>query len=127
MSEIKPTRAQSQPRGVSVDIADLDAILGGPVRFKLHGNSHEILPVSAMAYLQFINNVNEFQALNMREDLTIEEATEKTLDVFKPLIPSLTKDDLLRCTQPQIAALFSLVIERVQGKVGTSDKKKLKH
>ena len=106
-------------------MADLDAILGGPVFFKLHGKSFEIKSVTTEAYLRFIKGLNEFNALTGKEDLTVEEATDKTLAVFQPLIPELTADDLMKCTQPQVAALFNLVVERVQGKI--EGKKKVVH
>lgn len=118
----KPTRDQQSG---SVLVADLDALVSRSFQFRLHGKVHELKPVSTQRYLDYIQAMGRLSELRDKTDHTPQSIAETTLSVFQPLIPSLTKEDLMDATQEQIRALFSMVVKQVEGRLSPEiDEKK---
>lgn len=112
------SNTQSLTRQGGVEIADLDALVSKPVTFRLHGKIHTIEPVSMLRYLEFVNGMATLGVLETKKEAPLEtEMRTAVLKLFNSVIPTLTAEDLMQCTQAQIAALMSLVIDHVQGRL----------
>ena len=106
----------------SVQIADLDALISEKKFFKLHGKTFSINPVTTENYLKFIHGLSKFEKAQLEKQESPKEVIDIVIGLLNPLIPEISEDDLMKCTQAQIGALVSLVIDSVQGRV--SEKKK---
>lgn len=112
----RPARNQSSwKEGVGI-VADLDALIDEPIRFKLHGKVHTIKPISSQSFLVFTNNLAKLWDLREKNQVTPEELITKYFDLMSSVCETITVQDIKDMTQPQIASLFQLVLDAVSGK-----------
>jgi hypothetical protein len=111
----------------SIEICDLDALVDTSLSFRLHSNVHKLLPVSNIVFLRFVNGLSKIQQDVNNKQIGAEEFQAEMLSLFQSVCPTITKQDLENNTQAQTAALFSLIIDHVQGRTADDKKKMMKH
>jgi hypothetical protein len=94
-------------------VSDLDKILVEKVSFKLHGKIHTIAPLTAAQFFQYSNALNDLHASEKK--MGAEELVNKYHALAHPIVPTIEKSDIAKCTQQQIAGLFRLLIDSVTG------------
>lgn len=98
-------------------VSDLDALVAEPIAFKLHGRIFTINPISTLELLKFTNAFTKIQAIQGKADsITVSELVDAYLGVISSVCPEIERSDIENMTQPQIAALFQLVMDSVVGK-----------
>lgn len=105
-------------------VTDLDAVLESPGCVKLHGKEHEIKPVLVGEFFAFANAIAQIEQLKASESVDIDQVVNGYFGVISPICPTITKEDIRRCSASQISALMNLVQEHVMGKL-TDEKKKI--
>lgn len=102
-------------------VADLDAIIAKPVTFRLAGKLHELKPVSLKQYMGFINKLGLIDTIakqaDKKEVKMIETLTRHLAEVFGEVCDTITIDDVRKMSYSQAVALYSLIIELMQGKL----------
>lgn len=105
-------------------VTDLDALLSEPVPFKFNGKIHTLKPMGLDEFLKYTNAQFEFRS-GYENDKSIKEDFAKRFHaVLSSVCETITLDDVMHMTQPQIAALYQLVIDMVCGQVDQGDGKK---
>lgn len=104
-------------------IADLDLLVEESINFKLHGKTHSINAISTIDFLKFSSKLSALNDTFVKENLSGEELISSYFDLIFSVCNTVTLSDVEKCTQPQIAALLNLIIQKVTGKL-TEDKKK---
>lgn len=110
-----------------IEIADLDALIDTPLSFRLHGRVHTLEPVRNIVFLRFINGLNQVYKDVESKDIGADAFQETVLKLFQSVCPTITKEDIDKNTQAQTAALFSLVVDHIQGRTQDDKKKIVKH
>lgn len=110
-----------------IEIADLDALIDTPLSFRLHGKVHTLEPVRNIVFLRFINGLNQVYKDVERSEIGADEFQSTVLTLFQSVCPSIGKEDLDKNTQAQTAALFSLIVDHIQGRTREDKKKIVKH
>ena len=124
---------KAKPVSTAAVVSDLDALIAEPIAFRLHGEVHEIKPVSTVELLKFTNAFARLQTLNESSGtLTVADLVDAYTHVIASVCPTITREHVEGMTQSQVAALFQLVIESVMGKAhvapnvtASDDKKKV--
>lgn len=115
-----------QKSGKSVDvIADLDAILVEPVAFKLHGIDHVIQPITVEQAFRLSNALVHFNDLMQKHGLTAEDIIVGYFDLVQIVAPSVTREDIEKADQRQLASLFSFIVRSFTGELFAEKKKTL--
>lgn len=115
--KLMPTRSKSEP---PIRVADLDKISIRKSIFTLHGKDHVITPPDIQNWFLLIEANNELWALKDQDVVTPDELVEKYFNLMSKVCDSITKDDIRKATQMQIAGLWQLVLDMMNG----SDQKK---
>lgn len=108
-------------------VSDLDRLISKPIGFKLHGKNHAIKPMSTEHFLVVSNELGKIDAMMKKArvtDIAQDEIVEKYFKMFSSCVDTLEKDDLNKMTYPQIAALFQLILDCVNGKAQVESEKK---
>ncbi len=103
-------------------VTDLDAILQSPGHVRLHGKEHEIQPVLVGEFFAFANALAAIKDIEKRDKITLHELVDAYYGLIFPICPTITKEDILKSSQAQIAALMSMIQSHVLG--GLTDEKK---
>ena len=103
-------------------VTDLDAILQSPGFVRLHGKDHEINPILVGEFFAFANAIAHIKDMEKRDSISMTELVDAYYGMIFPVCPTITKDDILKCSQSQIAALMNVVNAHVTG--GLTDEKK---
>jgi hypothetical protein len=110
-------------------ISDLDALIEKPVSFRLHGRIHSILPITTETFMVYTNAFANLYELNKQEKISPKELILRYHDIISSVCKTVSVEDIENMTQPQIAALYQLIVDTVQGKtqaqIGEAEKKKL--
>lgn len=107
-------------------VADLDAILTKTISFKLFGKVHKIEPMSVEQFLEFTSAYARIFALREQESVTPQELVEAYgALVLSTGCQSVTKEDIGKMTQQQVAGLFQLMMDLHSGKLFADEKKSL--
>lgn len=106
-------------------MADLDALVAEPVRFRYGGKIHELKPMSLEQFLRFSNAQSALMS-SVNEDgpMTARALAEKYHRVISSVCDTISLEDIMGMEQVQVAALYQLVIDLVTGQVQTGDSKK---
>ncbi len=113
-----------KPKAPTIEVADLDALVLEPVTIKLHGKSHILNPIDTITYLKFTNEIHKFY--REENNYTPAEFVTKMHGIVSPLIPSITPQDIEKCSQTQVGALFNVCLNSVSGKLHTDVAQKKK-
>ena len=106
--------ARRQPREV---VSDLDALVSEPIAFRFNGEIHEIKPVTTIELFSFTTAFAEIQEISSRgEQVTVSELVDAYARVISSVCPTITRAHVEDMTQPQVGALFQLVMDSVVGK-----------
>ena len=90
-------------------VRDLDAILQSPGHVRLHGNIHEIKPIEVQEFFVFANALAEIREIEKREKITLDELVGSYFSLISPVCPTITKEDILKSTQEQVAELVKII------------------
>jgi hypothetical protein len=115
-----PTRREA----MSNLIADLDSLIEEKVVFRLHGNQHFISPISTLEFFKFAERLAVLNSLRDKENIKGDELVNSYYEVISSVCPSISIEDVEKCTSAQVGALFQLVLDKVMGRL-TDEKKKL--
>lgn len=103
-------------------VTDLDAIIGKAGFVKLHGKEHEIHAVLVEEFFAFANAIANIENLKSQKGITHSEYVNAHYEIIFPVCPTVTKEDINKCTISQLAAFVNLVNLHVTG--GLTDEKK---
>ena len=101
-------------------IADLDKIISDTKTFILHGRTHEIAPVTAEQFFLLSEKLHQLDCLK-EKDYTREEFAKAAHEVIESIAPSVTIEDIFKCSVAQVSGLFRIIIDTVTGKVETQE------
>ncbi len=116
-------RAKKKAEG---PVTDLDAVMESPGSVRLHGKEHQIKPVLVGEFFAFANAMAGVEALRAEPKVTVEQIVDAYYGIIYPIIPTIEKDDIRKCTPSQVSGLLSLVNLHVTGKLTDEKKKSLK-
>lgn len=108
-------------------VSDLDRLISKPVGFRLLGRVHAIKPMSTEQFLVVSNELGKIDSLIRRareSGVSSDYAVDRYFKLFSACIDTITKEDLNKMTYPQIAALFQLILNCVNGKAQVEEEKK---
>ncbi len=114
--------ARKEPKTEGDLIADLDQIVQGSGKIKLHNKIHKVNPVLLEEFLGLSHALGKIREIDKAEKVTSGQLIDAYYDLISPVVPTLTKEDLRSCTHSQIAMLLQKIIEFVTG--GMTDEKK---
>jgi hypothetical protein len=109
-------REPRKPEKPIVVVADFDKLESHSVGFVLHGKTHIIRPVKVKEFYAAISKLATFGELQKKEKLSEDEVSEKYLEIIQTLCDTITLKDIKECTDPQIGALFQLIVNSILGK-----------
>lgn len=102
-------------------VADLDAIIATPITFRLAGRIHELKPISLKQYMGFLNKLGTIDSLAKQVNKTdvkmIDTLTRHMADIFGEVCETISIEDVKKMSYAQAVALYSLIIELMQGKL----------
>ena len=107
-------------------VADLDAIVQGDVRVRLHGRDHVIRPIEVAEFFQLSSALARIKGIEAAEKVTVEQIIDAYHGLISSVAPTVSKDDLRACSHAQIAAFLQVVIDHVTGGLTDEKKKALK-
>lgn len=125
MKKFWPTRQAHRNRDIE-PVTDLDALIAEPVPFRYNGKIHNIKPIALDEFLKFTNAQANLMDAIKKDDvkLTADDLAGRYHSVISSLCDTISLDDVRNMSQPQVAALYQLVIDQVTGQVNTGDGKK---
>jgi hypothetical protein len=97
-------------------VSDLDAMVSHPVAFRLHGQIHEIRPISVKEFYAFTNAIVSLQGLEKAEHITPSQVVDLYQRLIQSVCDSIDRSDVEKMTQAQCGALLNLIMECVTGK-----------
>lgn len=106
---------EKKPRA-NVPVIDLDAICETEQYVQLHGKTHVIKPVLLEEFYALANAWAGIQMLTKEEKVTHKQMVDAYYSVIMPICPSITVEDLQKCTAAQLSALLQLVIDHQNGR-----------
>lgn len=106
-------------------VQDLDSLVEKSSYVRLHGKNHEIKPILVSEFFELANALAEIKKLENKTDFSLNDVVDSYFSLFMPLIPTITKDDICNSSHAQIAALLSHVMDHIQGRGHTEEKKKI--
>ena len=106
-------KQETKPKPVIV--ADLDSILSRTVSFVLHGRTLTLVPMSVENWLIAVSNESKLRALQSQTVVTPDELIKAYYDFISQLCPDITEDDIRNCTQQQVASLWQLALDTLNG------------
>lgn len=114
---------------------DLDAIVGRPIPFRLHGKSHKLMPLELDEFLRVSNGFAALRELAMKDSRSGEELRAGYFALFSAACPTISPDDVAEMSQAQCAALGVQITNHITGRkdplietalTGSAEKKSLK-
>jgi len=119
-----PTRHQFSEEGV---YANLDQLIAEPLPFRVHGKVHILKPVTTEEFYFLTNALSRLYTLRDQEKgVKADELIEAYFQVVSSICSTITRKDIEDMTQPQIGALYSLVLEHATGRSQKIDHEELK-
>ena len=122
MSLFSVFRKKELPRGPEL-FADLDSIIEKDVWFKLHGKARKIKPLTAEEFMIFANALSGFYALKDVKNLEPSVLVESCYQLASTIVDPISKDDISEMSQAQWSALFTMIMDKISGKLYTEEKK----
>jgi hypothetical protein len=107
-------------------VADLDAIVQETVSVRLHGRTHTIRPIEVAEFFQLSNALARIRGIEAADKVTFDQILDAYHGLISSVAPTVTKDDLRKCSHAQIAAFLQVVIDHVTGGLTDEKKKALK-
>jgi len=114
-SILRPARTQSVAASNNV-VRDLDALLGEPIAFRLHGKVHEMKPLSTQDFLKYTGSMMELLNLKDKSNVTADELIDHYHEMIQAVCKTVERKDIEDMNQQQIGALFQLILDTVSGK-----------
>lgn len=105
-----------EPKRTTTEFFDLDKIQAESVTFRLHGKLYEIAPLSAEQFFIWAAAYQDFLALKDKGEIKTEDLSEAYFRIFNAVCPTMTREDVLNCSQQQAAVLFGVIMDAVTGK-----------
>jgi hypothetical protein len=103
-------------------VADLDRLESHSVGFVLHGKTHIIRPIRVKEFYAVLGKLSAFMDLSKKEKLTDDELNQGYLEIIKSLCDSVTLKDIEKCTRPQIAGMFQIIVNCILGKAQVGER-----
>lgn len=129
IAKLLPGRAQAK---MDAEIlCDLDAILTRPVGFRFMGEDHDLSPVDLETFFEFTSAFHRLMNAPEGKKRTRDEINHDVTAMFQSVCPTVTLAMVSKMEIPQILALFSFIVDTVQGKtqagkvIPATSKKKL--
>lgn len=107
-------------------ISDVDAVVAKPVGFKLHGKTHRIEPITTQKFFEWSGSLASIYALKDKKDVTPDEIVDCYFNVIHSLCETVTREDIKKCEQAQLAALYGLIFDHCTGRAHTEEYQKKK-
>lgn len=108
-----------------VQIADLDALMEKSAQFKLHGKWHTIDPMPVEEFIKFSVAYTQFYELAEKSQVSPDELVVKYFEIAKTACKTITKEDIRKMSQQQVAGLFQILMDLHSGKIFADEKKTL--
>jgi len=103
-------------------VTDLDALGQSPGFVRLHGKDHQIKPIEVLEFFNFAEALARIKTLEAEKEVTLPQLVDGYYGLISPICPSIGKEDIRKCSMPQIAALMNMIQSHVTG--GLTDEKK---
>lgn len=122
-----PTRQKHQaPKGsAAVKVADLDALVSKSITFTLHGKDHKIDPLTVEQFVRFAAAYSDVLKLQDQDVVTPEQLVEAYYNLVSSVCTTVSKDDIHKMSQQQVAALFQIMVDLHTGRLFGDEKKTL--
>lgn len=98
-------------------VSNLDDILTQPVAFILHGKTHYLEPLNTETFFRWSECLAQLFELKNQDKLPSSELLDAYDKLFRSVCPTITRSDIAECKQSQIAALLSVLLDHVSGRV----------
>lgn len=108
-------------------IADVDAVVASPIGFRLHGKDHKIDPITTEQFLNWSNSLAHLYSLKDKKEVSPEEMIEAYFQIIGSLCKTITKEDIRKCEQAQLAALYGLIFDHCTGRAHVESYQKKKN
>jgi len=127
IEKIWPSRqdAKRKKGQSSVMVADLDAMISQTVRFRLLGRDHEIEPLSVQQFMKFASAYSKVLVLQEQDVVTPDELVEAYYNLVSSVCKSVSREDIKKMSQQQVAALFQIMVDLHTGRLFADEKKTL--
>lgn len=120
-----PSRQKQKAKGLApVMVSDLDAMISQPVSFKVLGKTHVIQPLTVQQFTQFAFAYSQIMALHNQEVVTPDELVEAYYKMVSSVCDTVTKEDISKMSQQQVAGLFQIMVDLQAGKLFGDDGQK---
>lgn len=120
-----PSRQKQKAKGQApVMVSDLDAMVSQPVSFKVLGKVHTIEPLTVQQFTQFAYAYTKIMALHEQEVVTPDELVEAYYNMVSSVCSTVTKEDISKMSQQQVAGLFQIMVDLQAGKLFGDDGQK---
>ena len=100
---------------------DLDAVIEDSIYVVLHGKRLTVKPLELESFLKLANSYEQMHVRNVQGDVSKEELIRSYYDLFHILCDEITYEDVADMTQAQCAALMAIVIDKITGKINSSN------
>lgn len=100
---------------MEVRVADLDKLSSKKFSFKLHGVDHKIDPPSIGNWLEIVDSSNALIGLKDQDGITKDQVVDAYFSFLSKMCPDLTKEDILKAKQDQLAALWQIAMDMMNG------------
>lgn len=121
---LKPTR--SETKETAHVVADIDAIDVRPALFRWQGKAHKLRPVTTREYLKVTETFAKMDALGKAGNYTADDLVTVYAELIGSICDTIKREDVLKMTQAQVAAVLQLIIDHVTGRIPTETEKKNK-
>jgi hypothetical protein len=119
--KIRPAR-QEAPEDTRV-VVDLDKMAAESIGFRYKGRIHQIKPMSTERFLNCCNELAALDKLWKSTKVDHKQLADRYAGLFSAVCGTITKTDVYEMTLAQRGALMQQVLEIVQGKAFSSEKK----
>lgn len=125
LGKFLPTRQDSKAKSAAVMVADLDAMTTKPVSFRLLGRVHTIEPLTVQQFIGFAAAYADVLKMQDQEVVTPAQMVDSYFNLVSSVCKSITKADIQKMSQQQVAALFQIMVDLHTGRLFGDEKKTL--
>lgn len=105
-------------------VSDIDAIVDKAIGFTLHGKDHRIEPVTTQRFFEWSSALSGLYNLKDKTDVLADDVIDAYYKAINTLCPTITKEDIKKCTQAQLSAVYGTILDHCSGRAHSDDYKK---
>jgi hypothetical protein len=109
------TGKKEETKKGSIKVMDLDNLLARDLEVILHGKVHTLNHIKVNEWLEAIAAETELVSLKDKDGLSPEDLINAYHNYISKVCKTITKEDLMKCSQQQIAGLWQLCRDFLSG------------